>query len=168
MGLTIRPERPGDIEAIGRLAQAAFAAIEYSSRTEHFIVDALRRSGVLSVSRVAAEGDLILGHAAASPVTVSSSAAGWYGLGPVSVSPERRGQGIGTALVNDVLAALKGMGARGCVVLGEPGYYGRFGFKVYSGLVLPGVPAGYFQALSFNGGVPAGDVAYHAAFEATG
>jgi predicted N-acetyltransferase YhbS len=42
------------------------------------------------------------------------------------------------------------MGASGCVVLGDPGYYGRFGFKAGDGLVFPGVPAEYFQALSFN------------------
>ncbi|WHI53556.1 hypothetical protein P3339_10020 [Microbulbifer sp. MLAF003] len=62
------------------------------------------------------------------------------------------------------LADLKEKGAEGCVVLGDPNYYGRFGFKVIDGLVLPGVPAEYFQALSFSGNFPQGEVAYHEAF----
>lgn len=56
------------------------------------------------------------------------------------------------------------MGASGCVVLGEPAYYGRFGFNVVEGLILPGVPEEYFQALSFDNKYPCGEVSYHAAF----
>lgn len=62
------------------------------------------------------------------------------------------------------LAALEAKGATGCVVLGEPDYYGRFGFVAVEGLVLPGVPAEYFQALSFGPAFPRGEVAYHDAF----
>ena len=52
----------------------------------------------------------------------------------------------------------------GCVVLGEPGYYGRFGFKAASGLVYPGPPSEFFMALPFKSFVPQGVVAYHEAF----
>jgi putative acetyltransferase len=60
------------------------------------------------------------------------------------------------------------MGASGCVVLGDPGYYGCFGFKVVDGLVFPGVPAEYFQTLSFYDKFPHGEVSYHEAFSANG
>ncbi len=66
------------------------------------------------------------------------------------------------------LAALEEMNASGCVVLGDPAYYGRLGFKVVDGLVFPGVPAEYFQALSFFGEFPKGEVSYHDAFSAQG
>lgn len=74
--------------------------------------------------------------------------------------------GIGSQLMRSALTALEARGASGCVLLGDPDYYARFGFKAVEGLVYPGVPAEYFQALSFNGTFPRGEVAYHAAFSA--
>jgi putative acetyltransferase len=65
-------------------------------------------------------------------------------------------------------AALRERGAQGCVLLGDPAYYRRFGFAPDPRLVLPGVPPEYFQALPFGDAVPAGTVAYHAAFNALG
>lgn len=65
------------------------------------------------------------------------------------------------------LGELRKLGAAGCVVLGEPDYYGRFGFKVYEGLMLPGIPQEYFLALPFAGEVPCGAVQYHSSFDAT-
>ncbi|CAI8843165.1 hypothetical protein EMIT0324P_11740 [Pseudomonas chlororaphis] len=54
------------------------------------------------------------------------------------------------------------------MVMGDPGYYGRFGFRTRDGLVLPGVPAKYFQALSFDGSSPRGEVRCHDGFDAQG
>lgn len=167
MTMTIRSERIQDIDAIARLTQAAFEQASHTSHTEQFIVDALRRAGQLTVSLVAVENDAIVGHIAASPVTVSSGATGWYGIGPVSVRPDRQGQGIGAALTKAALTQLQHLGGAGCVVLGDPGYYGRFGFQASAGLTLPGVAPEYFQALAFSGEVPEGVVAYHEAFGAT-
>ncbi len=166
MHMTISKERPQDIEAISRLTEAAFRNEEYSSHTEHFIVNALRRTGQLSISLVAAEHDEILGHVAISPVSISSGVTGWYGLGPISVRPDRQGKGIGSALMKAALQQLRQQGAAGCVVLGDPAYYGRFGFKAHPGLELPDVPPEYFQALSFTGELPVGVVKYAAAFDA--
>ncbi|PAA12402.1 GNAT family N-acetyltransferase [Pseudomonas fragi] len=166
MHMTIRNEQPQDIEAISRLTEAAFRNEEYSSHTEHFIVNALRRTGQLSISLVAAENDEILGHVAISPVSISSGVTGWYGLGPISVRPDRQGKGIGSALMRAALQQLRQQGAAGCVVLGDPAYYGRFGFKAHPGLELPDVPPEYFQALSFTGELPVGVVKYAAAFDA--
>ncbi|MBZ9780362.1 N-acetyltransferase [Pseudomonas sp. REP124] len=165
--MTIRNEQAEDIQRIATLTAAAFEHAEHSSHTEHFIVDALRRAGQLTVSLVAVENDEIIGHVAISPVSVSSGATGWYGLGPISVSPNRQGQGIGSTLMKAALTELRDKGAAGCVVLGDPGYYGHFGFNVHVGLELPGVPQEYFQALSFVGEFPLGTVQYHEAFNAT-
>jgi len=168
MPIHIRPETPSDIAAIEAVTIAAFRSAPHTDHTEQFIVRALRDAGQLAVSLVAEERDVIIGHVAVSPVTVSSGAAGWYGLGPISVVPERQRQGIGVRLMEHALAALRAMGACGCVVLGDPRYYGRFGFKAEPSLLLPGVPAEYFQALSFGGSFPCGEVAYHEAFLARG
>lgn len=165
--MQIRPETPADVDAITALTAAAFLNAPHTSHTEHFIVNALRAAGQLRVSLVAEEGATLLGHVALSPVTVSDGSADWYGLGPISVAPAHQGQGIGSALMQQALAALQTLGAAGCVLLGDPGYYARFGFAPQPGLVLDGVPPEYFMALRLGGLLPQGTVQYHAAFEAT-
>ena len=82
----------------------------------------------------------------------------------MAVRPDRQRLGFGDALIDEGIARLVAQGAAGCVVLGEPSYYGRFGFVADAGLRYPGPPPKYFQALAFGGGRPAGTVAYHPAF----
>lgn len=164
----IRPETPADIAGIHALTAAAFAHAEHSSRTEQYIVDALRARGELTLSLLAEREGHLLGHVAVSPVTLSDGSPGWYGLGPISVAPAAQGQGIGSALMQAALGALQARGARGCVLLGEPAYYQRFGFQPEAGLVLPGAPPAYFQALCWQPPVPTAEVAYSPAFEAQG
>lgn len=165
--ISLRDEQAADIETITQLIEAAFCNEEYSSHSEPFIVAALRRAEQLSVSLVALDNDRIIGHVAVSPVTLSSGAAGWYGLGPISVRPDRQEQGIGSRLMQAALARLQCLGAAGCVVLGDPGFYGRFGFRAHPGLELPGVLPECFQTLAFGGPLPVGRVQYHPAFAAT-
>jgi len=167
MNITIRDEQPKDIESIETLTHAAFLNAEHTSHTEQFIVNSLRKSGQLTISLVAVENDSIIGHVAISPVSISTGTTGWYGLGPISVCPTKQGLGIGSQLMQASLEKLKQLGAKGCVLLGDPNYYHRFEFRPYLELVLPGVPSEYFQALSFNGEIPQGVVSYHDAFNAT-
>lgn len=68
--------------------------------------------------------------------------------------------------MEQALATLRRRGAAGCVVLGEPKYYGRFGFRTEPALRLPGVPPQYFQAIAFREPMPTGNVSYQKAFEA--
>lgn len=167
MTLQIRNETATDAAAIEALTTAAFLNAPHTDHTEQFIVNALRRAGQLTVSLVALEDDAIVGHVAISPVTISDGSARWYGLGPISVAPERQGQGVGSRLMQAALDALREHGATGCVVLGDPAYYGRFGFIAVPEVVLPGVPPEYFQTLSLDGSTPSGTVQYHEAFNAT-
>lgn len=165
--LLIRSENPADHGAISQVIEQAFKNQQYSSHTEHFIVDALRRADALTLSLVAVLNQHIVGHIAISPVRISSGVQGWYGLGPVAVLPEWQLQGIGSALIQSALNQLKMIGAKGCVVLGDPNFYSEFGFKVVPELILANVPIEYFQALSFDGKFPQGIVTYHEAFNAT-
>ncbi|MCG9510586.1 N-acetyltransferase [Acinetobacter pittii] len=167
MNIIVRDEEMTDIEAIEKLTKAAFQNAEHSSHTEHFIVNSLRTQGQLTISLVAIEDGSIIGHVAISPVEMSSGEIGWYGLGPISVHPDKQGCGIGSLLMNKSLQKLKQLGAQGCVLLGEPSYYSRFGFKNYPELILPNVPSEYFQAVTFSGNIPKANVKYHEAFNAT-
>ncbi|MCK8785049.1 N-acetyltransferase [Roseomonas sp. NAR14] len=161
--MKIRPETPADAPAIRALTTAAFLDAEHGDGNEAAIVDRLRDGGALAVSLVAEQDGALVGHAAFSPVTIGGRP-GWYGLGPVSVRADRRRQGIAGALIEAGLLALKARGAGGCVVLGNPAYYGRFGFACDPAVTLAGIPPGFFMRLRFRGGQPAGAVAYHPAF----
>ena len=164
--MRIRKEVASDTSAVEAVTIAAFQNAAHTDHTEQFIVRDLRKFGQLSVSLVAVENYLIIGHVAVSPVTISDGAEAWYGLGPISVLPERQRQKVGARLMEHALLELRTLGAAGCVVLGDPRFYSRFGFSVEHSLVLPGVPEEYFQAISFNGALPTGVVSYHAAFSA--
>ena len=162
--MKIRDELPGDHAAIRQITEAAFAQAEHSSGTEGTIVDALRHAHALTISLVAEDGGALLGHVAFSSVEIDGQQCHWFGLGPVSVRPDRQRQGIGTALIAEGLARLRALDARGCVVLGDPAYYGRFGFAPDAGLKLVGMPPDYFTRLVLAGGPAKGTVTYHAAF----
>ena len=168
MNIRIRSEAPSDASAIEAVTVAAFLNASHASHTEHLIVDALRRSRQLTISLVAEEHGQVIGHVAISPVSIIGGVDKWYGLGPISVVPERQGRGVGTQLMEHALAELRARGAAGCVVLGDPSYYCRFGFQAEPSLVLPGVPPAYFQVVSFGGPMPTGTVSYHDSFAAQG
>ena len=143
----IRSETPVDETAISTVITAAFLEAEHSDGNEAKIVERLREGASLTVSIVAADGDRIVGHVAFSPVTIDGRSDGWFGLGPVAVVSDRQRDGIGSALIEAGLAQLRLQGSRGCVVLGEPGYYGRFGFVADPNLRLTGVPGSISNGL---------------------
>jgi putative acetyltransferase len=161
----VRPEQAGDETAITALTEAAFRGAPHSDGSEAAIVERLRADGDLALSLVLVNDDqAIVGHAAFSPVTISDGAPGWYGLGPVSVIPLRQRAGLGSALVEAGLEKLREAGARGCVVLGDPAYYGRFGFRHDPRLAYPGPPAEFFQVNLLGGPMAEGRVSYAPAF----
>jgi putative acetyltransferase len=73
---------------------------------------------------------------------------------------------VGSRLMHEALRILRERGAAGCVLLGEPEYYSRFGFQADPILILPNVPPEYFQAISFDSSRPRDTVSYHDAFNA--
>lgn len=154
--------------AIDYVTREAFLNAVHSDHNEQYILRALRADQALTISLVADASGQLLGHIAISPVLVADGSNGWYGLGPVSVLPQFQRRGIGSRLVTGGLEALERTGAAGCVVLGDPVFYRRFGFGRVTGLVLPGVAEEYFQALAFGDTTPQGQVAYHPAFSASG
>lgn len=166
MNLTIRPERAGDCATIDALLRAAFADHPHSQQTEHLLVQALREDGALSLALVAEDAGEVVGYLAASPVTIDGQAIGWLGLGPLAVLPARQKAGIGSALARACLERLRADGVAGCVLVGDPAYYARFGFVADDSLVFPGIPAQYCQSLRLTSQAQAvrGEVAYHPAF----
>jgi putative acetyltransferase len=166
--IKIRDEAGEDVGGIEGVTEVAFRDLEISRHTEQFIIEALRAAGALTVSLVAEVEGRVVGHIAFSPVTLSDGTEGWYGLGPVAVLPEYQRRGIGKALIREGLARLRGVRARGCCLVGHPGYYRQFGFENTPELAHEGVPPEVFFALSFDGTMPRGMVRFHEGFRAEG
>lgn len=166
--MIIRDERDSDIAGVRALTEAAFADVPQSRQTEAAVIDALRTAGALTLSLVAEDAGEIVGHVAVSPVSIDGRGdLGWYGGGPLSVRPDLQRRGIGTALVRAAFERLREIDARGCVVVGDPDYYRRFGFTgATPSLVMPGVPQENVLVLTVDGETPAGTVAFHEAFDA--
>lgn len=163
---TIRPEAPGDEMAIHDLVRRAFAPMPFSGGDEQDLVDALRADGDLVQSLVAVDnGGAIIGHIAFSPVTIDNQECRWFQMAPVSVSPEVQRTGIGSALIETGIAALREAGARGVAVVGNPAFYERFGFTVVKELApLSAHDAPYFRAMVLAGEAPSGTLRYAKAF----
>jgi putative acetyltransferase len=164
----IRNETDNDLNAITDVTISAFKTLEISHHTEQFIITALRAANALTLSLVAEVDDVIVGHIAFSPVTVSDGIENWYALGPVSVLPAYQKQGIGKSLIGEGLSRLRNLNAKGCCLVGYPEYYKKFGFRNIAGLSVEGVPREVFFALSFDGNTPQGVVTFHEAFAADG
>lgn len=165
--INLRPECESDRGAIAAVITAAFAEAEHSGGNEAQIVERLRADGDLSVSLVAIEGREIVGHVAVSRVVIDGKDrrfGHWFGLGPVSVLPIRQKEGIGAMLIDLALETVAAKGAYGCVVLGDPEYYRRFGFRAGLGPTFPGAPDDFFMALPMAGRVPEGETRYAPAF----
>jgi putative acetyltransferase len=166
--IIIRDQTAGDFAAVHELVIAAFKTMPYACGREQFVMDALWTSGAATVALVAEDGGAIVGQVAFSKVMIGGADVGWHGCGPVSVLPERQKQGIGSTLMRAGLERLRALGSKGCVVVGDPNYYPRFGFENTPDMFEPGVPPEVFMALVLDGTMPKGAVKFDEAFEAKG
>ncbi|MBI2817968.1 MAG: N-acetyltransferase [Acidobacteria bacterium] len=165
--MTIRPETSGDFSAIENIHIAAFANHPYSRQTEHLIVNALRADHALAVSLVAEMDGKVVGHIAFSPMKINGCDCQWFILGPVGVLPDHQRHGIGQELIREGLKAIRRLGAEGCVLVGDPAYYSRFGFTHNSALVMESVPPENLMCLPMTEQIPHGCVSHHPAFWVT-
>ena len=163
--LRIRPERADDADDIGRVTADAFAPMPFGDGTEAQLIEALRTAGALAVSLVATVDDRLVGHVAFSPVMIDERQSSWYQLSPLSVAPPVQKRGVGGALIASGLDRLRELEAGGCVLSGDPDYYGRFGFVSDPALTYKGRPNRFFQRLVLNGEPVTGDVRFHPAFD---
>lgn len=162
----IRDQIAADFDAVHRLVIVAFKTQPHASGTEQFLMDALWTTDTVTVALVADDAGAIVGQAAFSKVMVDGEDIGWHGCGPVAVLPERHKQGIGSALMRAGLERLRALGSKGCVVVGDPAYYTRFGFANTDAMFMPEVPPEYFMALSFGSEIPKGRVKFDPVFDA--
>lgn len=124
--LEIRPENPADVDGIRVTEERAF-----ERPTEANLVDIVRGRGKGSLSMVAVHSGSVTGHILFTPVTMKPqrSELRGLGLGPLAVLPECQRTGIGSRLMRAGLEACRAQGYDFVVLLGDPRYYSRFGFR---------------------------------------
>lgn len=122
----IRHGTTEDMAAIGALYRATLAGEDLSALLDELLAN---RDDVLSL--VATSGETLVGHIAITACGVEGRETRVALLGPLAVLPERQRGGIGHALIGEGCKRLKtdAMGnVTRVLVLGDPNYYGRFGF----------------------------------------
>jgi len=129
--MIVRPETPGDIQAIRVVEEAAFG-----HSAEARLVDDLRTAGDSIFSLVAVDNGTVVGHALFSRMKAPFPA---LALAPVAVLPERQRMGVGSRLISEGIARGEAAGWLGIFVLGDPAFYRRFGFDAgkASGFISP-------------------------------
>jgi putative acetyltransferase len=163
----IRPETGDDAEAVRAVHLAAFP-----TSAEADLVTRLNADHDSEISLVAERSGEIVGHVLLSRMSVSGDgrALRALGLGPVAVLPGSQGSGVGTELIRSALAIAGALGEELVFVLGDPGYYPRFGFSAEAAAPFASPYAGpYFMALRLRSDLAApdsGSAAYAPAFAA--
>jgi putative acetyltransferase len=125
MSVIIQHESPQQYQAVQEILLACF-----ERETEGKLVAALRENGKVIFSLVAIQNDEVIGHVLFTPITTSPpSEAKGLGLAPLAVRPQDQRQGIGKQLVLEGLRLCGELGYEYVVLLGDPKYYQRFGFR---------------------------------------
>jgi putative acetyltransferase len=146
--------------AVHAVTAAAFARSGQPHQTpaEATLVDELRAGDAWlpALSLVAVGADGVIGHVLGSRAKVDSAPV--LALGPLSVHPDHQGRGVGQALVHALLGAADALDEPVVVLLGDPGYYSRFGFRLAEEYgITPPVPQWrpHFQARTLTAFSPA-------------
>jgi len=121
--IEIREERSDDVVAVGEVNRREFGQDQESN-----IVDAFRTNGAALLSLVAIVNGQVAGHILYSPLTVAENVHG-VALGPMAVVPEYQRRGIGTKLIEAGNRKIKDAGYPLIIVVGDAGYYARFGSR---------------------------------------
>ena len=151
MGWSVRPTSANAREAVLATVREAFSNPKRDGEVEANIVArtwALRASPE-SLDLVAVDGTAIVGHALGAVGDLEGRPA--LAVAPLCVAPSRHGEGIGSSLMNDLIRRAEAAGWPLVLVLGDPRYYQRFGFRPSGPLGIFYRPAGvgnpHFQVL---------------------
>lgn len=151
----IRDVQDRDRDAILALVRAAFTdAVRDGSEEVQVVLETWQRNAVADgLDLVALDGELIIGHVLGGVGDLGGHPN--VAVAPLAVEPGHQGSGVGTALMQELLKRAEQVGWPVVLVLGDPLYYGRFGFEPSAplGFTYPPVGPGdpHFMARRFAG-----------------
>jgi predicted N-acetyltransferase YhbS len=134
--ITLRQERPADVEAREALLDDAFGDTRTRKTSQRLREGRLPVEGL---SVIAANDRRVIGTARLWSVACASGQPALL-LGPLAVAADCRNRGIGRALVRHAIAAARRLGHGAVILVGDAPYYSRFGFAAEKAarLKLPG------------------------------
>jgi predicted N-acetyltransferase YhbS len=131
--MIIRRETKEEFPQIYELVKVAFQTAQVTNGKEQDFVDELRSGGnyIPELALVAEENGELVGHIMLTKTLISNGDEQFETLflGPISVVLEERKKGIGSRLIQESLAVAKVMAFKSVVLVGDPAYYHRFGFR---------------------------------------
>lgn len=143
--IIVRDALTTDASAVRHLVTDAFG-----QPAEADLVEALKRSGDAVIDLVAELDSELVGHVLLSKLEVPSQC---LALAPISVAPKHQKSGVGSTLMDQAVWRAKTDGWAAIFVLGDPGYYTRFGFDVAAAAKFETeYPKAYFMALELEDG----------------
>jgi putative acetyltransferase len=165
--ILIRPEDAADRSQVRAVLEMAFAR-----EAEAGLVDRLRAEGAFVLHLVAEQTGVVVGAIGFPRLVIERAGADApaVGLAPLAVMPDWQRQGIGRALIEDGLVRLANRNETLIFVLGDPGYYRRFGFDPDAAAAFESPYSGaHFMLRRLSGEAPtAGRVRYPRAFKDLG
>ncbi len=162
--ITIRREHDSDINQINFLHKTAFFDHPFSINNEDIIIDKLRNQNGITLSLVADYKNIIIGNVIFSLLIVGGHLSNWNLLGPLAVLPKFQKQGIGSVLVRYGLNILKSTRYDGCALLGDLGYYHKFGFMKSKSIWHKDIPQNFILEQPFSQKKIHGFIRFHQAF----
>lgn len=140
--INIRESEPADAASIMALYPRAFPDEDLRP-----VVKALLEDGAAAISLVGVIGTALAGHVIFTFCGVDDGEKNAALLAPLAVDPSVQRQGAGGALVRHGLKMLEERGVADVFVLGDPAYYGRFGFAPETAIAPPyPMPAQWLDA----------------------
>ena len=157
--MLIRPEQPSDFAAIRDLVKTAFATAKVSNGDEQGFLDRLRASDgyIPQLAMVAEDDSGLVGQITLTQtsITTANGPRPLLLLGPICVVLERRRSGLGSRLIGEALDRARQLGHAAVILVGNPAYYGRFGFRpaiAFGVANANGIPDQYVMALELVAG----------------
>ena len=131
--MTIRAVQTGDDSEIDFLVRTAFATAKVSDGTEQDLVRELRRRNTYrpELELAAEENGRLVGHILLTELPVPGGPEGLRGLmvAPLCVRLEDRNRGLGGRLLQEGARRAAELGYNALFLVGDPDYYGRYGFQ---------------------------------------
>ena len=141
--MRVRTATDTDHDHILHVVQQAFRG----GNDEVRIVNDVRRLGAVidDLELVATIDDIVVGHLLTSVGDLDGRPVA--AVAPLAVHPDWQGRGAGSALMSELIDRAEGQGWPLLALLGNPAYYGRFGFEPAAALdiVYPSVEGPAFQ-----------------------
>src|SRR5262245_36819569 len=142
MSVAVRATTYDDREQVLDVVRLSFAASGRGEDEEAQIVAQTWELDAVpdGLDLVADDDGVIVGHVMAARGRLAEKDA--LGIAPLCVSPSHQRQGVGTALMRAIIDKSQAAGWPFVVLLGDPAYYGRFGFEAAGPLGIVYEPVG--------------------------